>query len=161
MKTDARAETTTLSLRDVEEGIYSWTEQRELIKYSHNNLALLIIKLAHRSFSLVLVPFRSVSEQYPHPDVHRNKTHPDVHRNKTHPDVHRNKETLKRGLWCWRDGSVVKGTCFYRGPGSDSQHPHVDPQLSITPADPTASSGLYEHRAYTWYTYMHAGKHIK
>jgi hypothetical protein len=34
----------------------------------------------------------------------------------------------------WRDDSVVKSTsCFFRGPGFNSQHPHGPSQLSVTP----------------------------
>ena len=58
------------------------------------------------------------------------------------------KMTLKFWSRDWRDDSTVKNTdCFSRGPGFNSQHPHGNPQLSVTPVPAylTTLSGLHEY----------------
>lgn len=58
----------------------------------------------------------------------------------------------------WREGPAVRNSGYsYRGPLSNSQHPHGDSQLSVTPV-PGESSGLQRHQVHTWYTDLHAGK---
>lgn len=64
----------------------------------------------------------------------------------------RSLEVLDMG---WRDGSVLKSTsCYFRGPGFDSQHAHGSSLESVTPVswDLTPSSGLLRHQAGMWYT---------
>ena len=64
----------------------------------------------------------------------------------------------------WKDGSVVESTAILAEDlGSVSITSVTDSsQLSRTPLpeDSVDPSGLCGHQACTWYTYIHAGKHL-
>lgn len=49
---------------------------------------------------------------------------------------------------------MVKSICSSRGPGLDSQHPHIGSQLSVTPVSRLASEGI----TCMCYTDIHVGK---
>lgn len=53
----------------------------------------------------------------------------------------------------WSDGSVIESTCSLRGSGFNSQYPHGDAQLSLTPVlgDLTPSPCFCRHQACTWH----------
>lgn len=66
------------------------------------------------------------------------------------------KEFLKVYNWNWTSRSVLGSTvCCSRGPGFNSQHPHGNKQLLVTPVpgEPTPSFGT----AYMWFTDIHTG----